>query len=149
MKLSSFFKKIERNDEVIYFLSDDAPEWLQNAVYKAHLDQAPNNWIFEQCYYACLAIDDNSFSDEDYIYQHADNHVDEYTKLVHQWSADMCLGSLYAYAAEEAENFFDKDITKNIQLIQYHAILFIVQTILDAYKEQKEQDEQSEVEDDE
>jgi len=147
IKLGSFFKRGKRdNGESFVTLTDDRPQWLYDAVHEAHGKDLPNDWIYAECEAACDAIDDGSIDVEaryyqDAISEHTDGRVDIYTRDLYQWSADMCHSYTWSYAEEEAKDLgsADVDTEKRIAMIQYCAIQSIVDTIVEAWKEAKEE----------
>lgn len=118
------------NPRKVWTLTDEAPEWLQDAVYEAHQGTLPCDWIYEEC----KAAFDAELEDEDAVHEHADSRVDIYTKNLAQWYADMCLTSTYGYAEDEAKDMgcADGDINRQLMAIQYCAIRFIASTIMQA-----------------
>jgi len=147
-RLSSYFKKVTRDSgESFYTLTDDRPDYLDDAVQAAHSHgkDLPNDWIYGECASACYAIDDEIFNvkyPEDAVHEYADSQVDIYTRDVFQWAADMCHSYTYAYAEEEASDLgvdVKEGTVKVLQMIQYCAIRTIVQTILDAWREAEEE----------
>lgn len=139
VKLGSYFiQNTLNNGEKFVMLVDFAPEWLCGAVHDAHQSDLPNDWIYNECYAACLAIDDGSLSNQDSIHQHADSQMDVYTKDLYQWAADMCLTAIFSHAEEEADDFGPDDAPGStidrLTRVQYCAIARIAQTIWDAYE---------------
>ena len=118
-------------------LKDDAPAWLKAAVYKAHQGTLPNDWIYLQCQAACEAIeerDEVALEDADWFYEHVEGEVDVYTKDRFQWAAYFCLSDTFSEAEERAKELtLVNDTNERLGVIQYCAIEFITQTILDAY----------------
>ncbi len=139
MKLASFFTKITANDgSERTICTDDAPEWLTEAIEDAHQGDLPNDWIYDECRAACEAIDEGSLTDDDSVHEHADCRVEIYTKPLFQWAADMCLSSTYSHAEEEANDIIDHnadgDTVKRFTAIQYCAIATIARVILSAHQ---------------
>ena len=117
----------DRRDDGTEFirLSDDAPDWLRDAVYKSHDSDMPNDWIYSECAAAYdAAIEGTDPSD------HADSQVDVYTREIFQWAADMCLSSTYSDAESEADELGGEGtIAERITRIQFCAIRRIAEII--------------------
>lgn len=136
----TFIKDKRDNGETFTKLSDDAPEWLKDAVQEAHAGTFPNDWIYAECASAYEAIKDGAITDEDSIHEYADGQVDVYTKDLYQWGADMCLTDLYSQAEDEANDLGDDEVgetEKRFAMIQYCAIAFIARTMLEAVEANK------------
>lgn len=116
-------------------LKDDAPEWLRDAVREAHQGTLPNDWIFFQCRAACEAIDEMLPVDGDWLHDYVDGEVDIYTKERFVWAAHFCLTDTFSEAEERATELFgdEDDTAARLGVIQYCAIEFIAQTMLDAH----------------
>jgi len=151
MKLSKFFTTGTRdNGETFTTLTDDRPEWLQDAIREAHVSDLPNDWIYAECSAACDAIDDESLTDEDSIHEYADGRVDIYTKDLARWYADMCLSDTFASAESDAEDIGPSDdmsIDAQLRRLQYFACARIARTMLDAFNASKDEEENGEEED--
>jgi hypothetical protein len=135
--IASYFDDTKTRDNGEYFvhLKDDAPEWLSDAVRDAHQGTLPNDWIYAECLAAVEAFDFGDF-DEDYIHEHADGRVDVYTRELYQWAADMCLTDTWANAeAEAAEMGLVEETEKRLAVIQYCAIRYIAEAMLNACKD--------------
>lgn len=137
MKLGDWFETRTRDDgKQFCMLKDGHPEWLKDAVYAAHDDSLPDDWIYAECRAACDAIDEGSLKDEDSLHGHADGRVDVYTKERFQWAADFSLTTLYAHAEEEAKEIgmstADVPIADRIAVMQYCAIYQIASLMLAA-----------------
>lgn len=117
-------------------LREDAPEWLRDAVYKAHDGRFPDDWIYAECLAAAHAIDDESLT-EDSLHEHADSQVDIYTKDRFQWAANFCLSDIYGEAEEQAAELWsaEQSIVDRIGVIQFCAIERIAGIILAAVTE--------------
>ena len=151
MKLASFFETRTRdNGDKFVTCIDTTPEWLAAAIRDAHQGDMPSDWIFETIKATCEAIDDGPF-DADSIGEFADANLEIYTKALYQWAADMCGSSTYSAAEEQASEVGSCDanasIEDRIRVIQYYAIQYIADSILqarDANPEPYTQDEADE-----
>lgn len=79
-----FERKARDNGEVYYTLTDDAPEWLRDAVYEAHDGEMPNDWRFETCYAILACFEDGSTDPGDV----ADSLTDVYNHDLARWLSD-------------------------------------------------------------
>ena len=118
-------------------LRDNAPDWLRAAVYAAHCEDLPNDWIYSECLAACEAIDAGDLGagayPEDTIHGYADSRVDIYTRDLYQWAADFCLSGTYAQARENADSRGNSgEVEDSIKFYQYLAIENIARIMLDA-----------------
>jgi hypothetical protein len=138
VKLGSFFVTGKRNDGTPFVsLKDERPEWLHDAVHAAHGSDMPNDWIYSECAQACHAIDEESLTDDDSLFEHADSRVDIYTRDLYQWAADMCLSDTFAGAESEAADVLgeESDTVKRLSAIQCFAIQSIARIMLEAAQE--------------
>lgn len=146
MKVSQYFIRGKRESgQPFTKLSDDAPEWLRDAVQEAHSTDLPNDWIFEQCRDAAFAWDDELFNGrypEDAVHEHADSNVDVYTSDLYRWAADMCLSHTFANAEYDLEGMGGEGETvKRLMGLQYCSIRHITQTVVDACRAAEEDEE--------
>lgn len=113
-------------------LRDDRPEWLQDAVYQAHQDRLPCDWVYAECRSAVQAWDEGLLvSDGDGFSEHADSSVDVYTGRLYGWASDFRLSDLFANAESEAFDLLspEADTDKRLAVIQYCAIEAIARTM--------------------
>lgn len=126
-------------------VAEGAPAWVLDAVRKAHQGALPCDWVFDECRAAAEAIDNCEVDEEvggntgEWITEHADVRVDVYTKVLFQWAADFCLTELFADAEERAGDLGDAGeklaIEKRLSAIQFCAIDAIARTMLEAFNE--------------
>jgi hypothetical protein len=137
-----FVTRTRDNGDKFVTLTDDAPEWLADAVREAHQGDLPDDWIYTECRAACDAIDDGSIASEDDIHAHADSRVEIYTAKLARWYADMCLSSTYSEAECRAEEIGPGDgVNDRLMRIQYCAIEYIAETIFRAFEDNQEEEE--------
>lgn len=137
MKLADCFTR-DNPRKVISLKDEHRDGWLKDAIYAAHNGQLPDDWVYEECYAACEAIDESSLTAEDGIHDFADSRVDVYTSVRFHWAADHCLSTLFADAEAEAVDLGgadDEAVSDLLGRIQYCAIARIAQTMLSAYEE--------------
>lgn len=152
MKLGGFFKKLDRKPDGCasraVTLTDDRPEWLQDAIREAHVSDLPRDWIYQECEAACDAIDDGSLSDEDSIHEYADGRVDTYTKDRYEWAADMCLTDTFAAAESDLEDMGggSVDTADRMGQLQYCAAARIARIMLEAWREHEDDEDSENVE---
>ena len=143
IQASEFFEQVQRSgtkdpDETLVRLKDAAPEWLKDAVRKSHQGMLPHDWVFAQCYGACIAIDgldDAALKDSDWLHEHADGEVDVYTKSRFRWAMDFCLTEIFAEAEANAADILsdgESDTNARLGAIQYCAIETIASLMRDA-----------------
>ena len=132
MRSSPFETKTRDAGERFVTLTDDAPEWLQEAVRLAHHDTMPHDWVYAECEAAYDAYQDQEGRPDDH--EHTDGRVDVYTKELYAWAADMCLTDLYSEAESRANELGTKceDTSQRLASIQYCAIELIATVIFDA-----------------
>lgn len=153
IELSKFFKTDTRdNGETFVTLTDDAPEWLSDAVQAAHCGDLPDDWTYAECFDACRAIDEETLTSTDDLSEYADSATEIYTKNLAQWYADHCLGSLYSEAESRAEDMGageakGLDINKALTAIQFCAIEIIAGAMLSAWEENGQEEDDPEDED--
>lgn len=141
-KLADWFIKIEARPEA-YTLRDDRPQWLLDAVYAAHDDKSPDDWVYAQCREACIAIDEGKFVGEEWqdeLFSFAEAQVDIYTVDRFQWAAKFCLSGLFASAEEEARDaglMEGADVAKTLGILQHYVIERITSTIVEAVRKNR------------
>jgi hypothetical protein len=141
--LLQYFRSIKRDSgETVWCLTEDRPEWLQDAVRDAHGTDLPNDWIYGACRDACSAIEDGSLSDDDSVHEWADSQVDVYTRDLFQWSADMCQTDAWSEAESEASDIgsADTDMEKRIMVLQCLAYAAIARRMLSAVEDNSDDD---------
>ena len=87
------FETRERPDgESFVRLTDDAPQWMRDAVQGAHWPAAPCDWIYEACRHAIDYIaecgPDDDCTDGDSAHDWADGYVDVYYHKLATWLAE-------------------------------------------------------------
>lgn len=116
-------------------LQDNAPQWLLAAIRDAHNGMFPDDWVFETCYHACLALDEGSLT-SDTSHEFVDSEVDIYTRDLYRWAADHCLSNLFAEAEDQANEAGPTlDTADRLRAIQFYAIDYIAGVMLNAYEE--------------
>jgi hypothetical protein len=143
-----FERKTRPNGDTFTALSDDAPQWLKDAVQEAHHGTMPCDWIYSECSAAYDAYSDLGVADCgdvcDLVHEHADSMVDVNTQRLAQWHADMCLTDLFAHAEDRAAEYGGRDdATTNDRLgvLQYCAVALITEAIWTAIKENTDDDD--------
>lgn len=121
------------NHETKYVTTtDDAPQWMKDAVRVAHRGTLPNDWVYAECRAAASAFDEGDLTDaEDTLHTHADARIDVHTQGLYQWASDLCLTSLFTHAEGEAAGveMDDASIAKSLGYVQYAAVIHIAETI--------------------
>lgn len=86
-KLATYWERHARVGAAFYCLTDTAPEWIKDAVREAHGDESPDDWVHEQCYDVCIAIDNGAIGGPDDAAEWADSNGDVYTAALLRWAA--------------------------------------------------------------
>jgi hypothetical protein len=124
--LTDYFQRKTRDDgTTFYTLTDDAPEWLRDAVYEAHDSELPNDWRYDICHSIINELGDGYDPDEI-----ADGLVDVYNSDRAAWLAD----NLARGCIEIERDLLGDDIDAFtvIGLAQYAAISEMVRVMVDA-----------------
>src|SRR4051812_19779857 len=119
------FTTTQRDDRAITTTRDDAPDWVNDLVRKAHGDFLPDDWRYD-CIRSALehiagldAETERELEDEDH--QFADGYVDIYTSELTAWLASN--NQRVAYVNEGVEELgaaAELDEDKRLMLGQYH-----------------------------
>lgn len=109
----------------------DTPEWVANAIYEAHDDIMPNNWVYEVAHDAFAAIHDGVGSYSDDVLTGFADSADMYNADLLNWVRDYPAASGFI---DEAVSEFGgaKDFFHSIQMGQYEARSMIFGIILEA-----------------
>ena len=126
------FEKSHRPDGWVYTrLREDAPEWMRNAVHKAHDDEMPNDWRYEKCAELWDAITDEGNAGME-PHEFSDGLTDVYTSRLLDW---LTPGRLHYIdtVLEEWEEI--KSFPTILSIAQAYAIDRMAIILVDAYKE--------------
>ena len=129
MGLADYFTN--KNPRKVWILTDDAPRWLRDEIYRLHFGGLPNDWIYEKALEACSAIDDGAL-DEDSVLEWADSSVDVYNGDLLQWIADNHGSGIVSEAEECYEDYGPQGIVDGVRILQMCAIQIIAEGILSA-----------------
>ena len=132
---SNYFETRERlNGDRFVCLTDDAPEWLTDAVRKAHDGEFPNDWRYRICSAICDELD--AETDDDRISDIADSLVDVYNYELITWAGEHVnrIGDVDE-ACREYGVADDAGIIDRISLGQYVTIRNMAETLAAAYYE--------------
>lgn len=144
MKLADCFTR-DNPRKVISLKDEHRDSWLKDAIYEAHGGLLPDDWVYEECYAACQAIDDENLSGSDGVHEFADGRVDVYTSVLFHWAADHCTSNVFANAEAAALDLGvneTADTNDRLSLIQYCAIAQIAETMLAAYEANRAETDQ-------
>jgi hypothetical protein len=119
--LASFFVYEKRGDGSSFLLlSPDAPESLRDAVKAAHEEELPNDWRYEVCCRAALALKEEPDSEpEDLCHSVAQSMATPYTGSLLVWYAEMPARLSYAEEAEDLSNA--SSVLEALTMGQYEA----------------------------
>jgi hypothetical protein len=141
-----YFKEIFGRESVTYSFCDNAPQWVQGAVYEAHQGSLPNDWVFGICKAAFDYASNRSLTEDD-LYdlslRFADNEVDIYNKNIAQWYANHCNSDFVSEAEDELRDvgFGSDTVIDTIKQLQYLAIKNIAYIVFKAAFENQSQEE--------
>lgn len=139
--------KTRDSGEEFVILKDEAPSWMREACRDA-MQSDMTDWLWEECKAAFEAIDNESL-DEDSTHEYADGRVDVYTRERFRWAADHCLSSTFGEAEERAKELGGResaDVQEILGVVQFCAIEYIAQVILQAVEQNGEDEEEEEIE---
>jgi len=136
--ITRFFERKHRdNGEAFYCLTDNAPDWLTDAVREAHDDEFPNDWRYNICHSIISDLDDATApTDDDDMHESADTLVDIYNSDRLTWLHDS-LGRI-AYCDEAQSDGLTAEPADVFGIIgagQYVCILQMAYVLRDAYVE--------------
>jgi hypothetical protein len=136
--LADYFETRTRDDGTRFVtLTDDRPDWLQDAVMEAHDDELPNDWRFETCAAIAEWLDGLLDLDDadDMVSEFADAQVDVYTSDRLRWVAghlgrvDYCDEAASEYGSGARDGIVDR-----IGQGQYLCIERMASLMLNAYR---------------
>lgn len=139
-----FERRTRDNGETFTTLTDDAPEWLRDAILEAHDDELPNDWRYETCESIVGALEDGAEPEEI-----ADSLVDVYTGPLFQWLADYIGRGAYCDEALEsglAGGTSGDGLEAIVRAGQYLAIETMARGLAEAIAEHQDDDEDEEEE---
>lgn len=85
---TTMFKVDYRTDGTRYWrLTDDAPDWMQEAVYAAHDDELPDDWRYAMCAGIWSELQTYDGDLDDFVHEVADGLTPVYYYDVIQWLA--------------------------------------------------------------
>lgn len=105
----------------IVCLSDDAPQWAQDAVHEAHGDLMPDNWRYKMIEFIADAIDEQDDDDPD-IHEIADRFVDNhcyYHQRLDWLSSNLCRMGYCNEAQDEGLVAADANMDQRIAIGMY------------------------------
>lgn len=139
MELTSYFQRKTRDDGSTFVtLTDDAPEWLRDAVYAAHDGEMPNDWRYSMCESIVDALADYGYPTDDDAGEWgeiADSHVEVYNHQLAQWLADNVEREQYVSAWHDDYGSQYDEIWSSLRGAQYVALSQMVAILADAITE--------------
>ena len=138
--MTNYFETRTRdNGETFVTRTDDAPDWLADAVRAAHDDEFPNDWRYVTCRAIFEAFEDGS-SDPSEV---ADSLVDVYTADLFEWLAgDLGRSAYVDEAMTEGLTSPSSSIEERIRLGQYLCIEAMVRVLAEAVDDNAEDDDE-------
>jgi hypothetical protein len=139
-----FFESKRRDDDSTYVtLTEDAPEWLRDAVYETHDGTLPCDWVYAECR-------DAFESDDTDEHEYADSATEVYTGKLFAWAAEHYGTGFFSQAEEDAAELGEGGtISEQLTRIQYCAILNIARVMFAARDEERDEGEDEEEESEE
>jgi hypothetical protein len=134
MRVTSYFHTLTRDSGTSFVtLTNDAPDWVRDAVMSAHDDEYPNDWR----YATCRAIFDDLATDPELDpYDLADRLVNIYNTDLARWLGDDAGRSQYVDdAAHEYGATMAEGLWGLVRAGQFYAIVAMVETIASAITE--------------
>lgn len=135
----------EFGDRAFYKLKEGAPEWMHRAVQEAHCVGGellmPNDWIYDACdTISGRMADSDPERWDDAAAEWADSGVDVYNADRTKWLASHLFWAGVVDEAVEELGHSDQGIFGDIGIGQYHALSHIAAALIQAVREQAEED---------
>jgi len=107
--LAQYFTTGKRdNDEIYYFLNDEAPQVLHDAIHEAHGDMLPDDFIYSLCYDICCAFEEHEEVTSETAYDVMESlEPSIYTADLTKWLASNNMRIDYLNEAIEIYNITD------------------------------------------
>jgi hypothetical protein len=140
-ELGDAFVQDKRNDgTMFYHLKDGSPQWMTDAIHKAHDELMPDDWIYEQCYHLADSIAQSDPDKwDDYISEWADSLVDVYNADRTKWLASNLYYGAYVDEAVEELGHSDQGIFGDIGIGQYRMTEQIAYALIQGIRDEAEQ----------
>jgi hypothetical protein len=141
--LANLEERHRSNHEEFMCLKSDAPEWMVEAIYKAHGDMTPNDWRYHLIRDALFAIataadDDDEDGFDDRLSDELAGAVDVYTGRLTDWLASNL--ERVAYCDRDAKEYGPfKSITGWIQAGQLCELREIAESIMATFRDREDQ----------
>jgi hypothetical protein len=132
--LRTFFKTKERdNGDTFVYTTDDRPQELQDAIYEAHEQQLPNDWIFGTFADLLQKVEEYDCENieqlEDYRHEIVDSYVDIYTHDLTKWLHE---NQALSYLEDACDGFVSEDgAWQLLARAQYNAIDEVMRCVID------------------
>lgn len=133
----SYFKQIDSREKSILAFSEEAPEWVRNAVEEAHFGSSTCDWVFDICrlFFELNGPGLKPKADIDEIsYEFAHQICDSRPSKLAQWYQEHCSHEFMLNAQEELGEM-DLDgytISDHIRGVQFVAVSRIAKTLMEA-----------------
>lgn len=133
----SYFKQIDSREKSILAFSEQAPEWVRNAVEEAHFGSSTCDWVFDICRLFFEFNGPKLMSNaniEDIAYEFAISECDSRAPKLAQWYQEHCLHEFMLCAEEDLEetDLGGYTISDHIRAAQIAAISRIAKTLMEA-----------------
>lgn len=133
MELTDYFQRKTRDDGTTFVtLTDDAPEWLDDAVMAAHDGEWPNDWRYETCESIVEMLAGSGADPSDAAWEIADSLVDVYNHDLYAWATP----DRWCYVDEAIENLGEvRDLSQALMQGQFYCIERMALALADAIEE--------------
>jgi hypothetical protein len=135
------FERIERGEDYITTLKDDAPEWVRDLVRAAHGDMLPDDWRYDAIRSALWVHihNDESHDLDEMGTEWADGYGDVYTGARLKWLASNLNRPAYCDEAREEGLSAGEDIVELIGAGQYMEAREVWGLVVTALEERAEE----------
>lgn len=145
MKISQYFSRIDIVDDEDhrYILTDDAPEWLQEAINEAHAGASHDDHIYELAHSFALDYDNGNISNrdaDDSFGEWADSQVDLGDRDLYLFAADNYHARWYDDEQAKESVGADAGPLDHIRMVQYIIAQVVASALWEAIKEAEDDD---------
>lgn len=149
---ASYMERVKRDDDTYYVrATDDAPAWLKDAIYAAHGDRLPNDWVYDLISDAIDWIADNGHDTADDARDAAHNFADGVDVYTHDLLGWYAIPANRGYCEDAADTFGESDdmsIDAQIMRGQYMQREEILQSVISSLEDRADDLEAGDLDDD-
>lgn len=137
--IARFFVVQTSDDGTAYTThTDDAPEWLTDAIYEAHDGELPNDWRYEHCRWIAQRIDEG----ETETYDIADALTDTYTHDLMAWVSDYTRWAYCDVHLEDGSVDASKGMEHIVRTAQFYVLVNMADTLIVAADDHADDDDE-------